>query len=208
MDDGFQYRRLKRDLDIVCIDTTNPFGNGSVIPVGSLRETLGNLKRADIFVLTKVDLVKDKGILENLEKKLKEINQKAIIVKSIHKVQNLYKLSDNKRIDSNELKNKSIILVSAIGNPNSFEKTVLNLGLNIKRHFTFRDHYWYKEKDLKKINSYCKENDINVVITTEKDAVRLRSLSNIAKFYVLSIKLKVIENEKAFYNRLFRSYSS
>jgi len=208
LDDGFQHRRLKRDLDIVCIDATNPFGNGWVIPVGILREGLGGLKRADIFLITKVDLASDKKSLENLEMKLKKINPQALIVKSVHKAQHFYKLSDEKVVDIDGLKNKDIVLVSAIGSPDSFEKIVLNLGLKVKRHFVFGDHYWYKEKDLEKIDAYCKKNGIDAVITTEKDAVKLRSLSYIAKFYVLSIRLKIIENEKAFYNRLFGSYSS
>ena len=210
LDDGFQHRRLKRDLDIICIDAANPFGNGWVIPAGILREGLNSLKRADIFLITKADLIPDEGILETLEKKLKGINSKAVIVKSIHQAQHFYKLSDKRKIDLNELKNKDIVLVSAIGSPCSFEKTVLNLGLKVKRHFIFRDHYWYKEKDLKKIDIYCKKNNINTVITTEKDAVKLKAVScqlSAISLLVLCIKLKVIENEKAFYSRLFGSHS-
>ena len=210
LDDGFQHRRLKRDLDIVCIDAVNPFGNGWVIPAGILREGLNSLKRANLFLITKIDLVTDKRILETLEKKLKKINSEAVIIKSIHQAQYFYKLSDKSRVDLNELKNKDIVLVSAIGSPCSFEKTVLNLGLKVKRHFMFRDHYWYKEKDLKKIGAYCRKNGIEIVATTEKDAVRLRSAQHVpqnTKFFVLSIKLKVIENEKDFYSRLFGSHS-
>ena len=162
---------------------------------GSLSPLLDNIKSHPEYL---------DDCISKYEKKLKEINQKAIIVKSIHKVQNLYKLSDNKRIDSNELKNKSIILVSAIGNPNSFEKTVLKLGLKFKKHFIFRDHYRYKDKDLKKIKDYCDRNNIDRVLTTEKDAVKLRS----SNFLALHIELEIIENEQAFYDRLFGIYNS
>ena len=204
LDDGFQHRRIKRDLDIVCIDATNPFGNRLVIPAGSMREGLGGLKRADIFLLTKVDLVKDQSVVERLEKKLKRINPDALIARAVYKPGYFYKLSNEQLLDFEILKGKKIALVSAIGNPRSFEKTVLKLGLKFKKHFIFRDHYWYKDKDLKKIKDYCDKNNIDMVLTTEKDAVKLRTLN----FLVLHIELEIIENEQTFYDRLFGIYSS
>ncbi|MFC1666784.1 tetraacyldisaccharide 4'-kinase [Candidatus Omnitrophota bacterium] len=211
LDDGFQYRRLKRDLDIVCIDAIDCFGNGCVIPAGSMREGLSSLKRADIFLITKVDLAKDQKALQNLENKLRRLNPKALVVKAIHKAQHFYKLSDNEIIDLGRLKNKSVVLISAIGNPMSFEKTALNLGLNVNRHFVFRDHHWYKKKELENIDSYCKKNGISMAITTEKDVVRLRGAGYVtqnANIFALAIKLNIIENEQAFYNRLFGIYNS
>jgi len=231
LDDGFQYRRLKRDLDILCIDATDPFGNGWMIPAGSMREGLWALKRADIFLITKVDLVQEKS-LQDLEGKLKRINPRALVVKSLHKVKKFYNLRNGNRIDLGLLKNKEVILVSAIGNPASFERTILKLGLKVKKHFVFRDHYWYKKEDLKNIEDYGRREGIDTIITTEKDAVRLRVTSHesritnhesrlsaavpvaagtkveITNILVLSIKLEIIENEERFYNRLFGIYSS
>ena len=204
LDDGFQHRRIKRDLDIVCIDATNPFGNRLVIPAGSMREGLGGLKRADVFLLTKVDLLKDQSAVERLEKKLKRINPDALIVRSIYKPGYFYKLSNEQLVDFEILKDKEIALVSAIGNPRSFEKTVSKLGLKFKKHFIFRDHHWYKDKDLNKIKDYCNRNNIDTVLTTEKDAVKLRA----PNFLALHIELEIIENEQAFYDRLFGIYNS
>lgn len=204
LDDGFQHRRIKRDLDIVCIDATNPFGNRLVIPAGSMREGLGGLKRADVFLLTKVDLLKDQSAVGKLEKKLKRINPDALIVRSIYKPGYFYKLSNEQLVDFEILKDKKIALVSAIGNPSSFEKTVLKVGLKFKKHFIFRDHYWYKDKDLKKIKDYCDKNNIDMVLTTEKDAVKLRT----SNFLALHIELEIIENEQVFYDRLFGIYNS
>ena len=211
LDDGFQYRRLKRDLDIVCIDATNPFGNGWVIPAGILREGLGSLKRADIFIITKINLVEDRKKLKDLETRLGKINPGAVIVKSIHNPQYFYKLEDNKIVDGSKLRNKNIVLVSAIGNPHSFEKTILSLGLNIKKHFIFRDHHWYKEKDLKKIENYCSKNRINTIITTEKDAVKLRDTRYEMRdmsVLVLRVQLELTDNEQGFNNRLSGIYNS
>ena len=211
LDDGFQYRRLKRDLDIICIDATNPFGNGWVIPTGILREGLGSLKRADIFIITKINLVEDRKKLKDLETRLGKINPGAVIVKSIHNPQYFYKLEDNKIVDGSKLRNKNIVLVSAIGNPHSFEKTILSLGLNIKKHFIFRDHHWYKEKDLKKIDNYCNENNIDTIVTTEKDAVRLRDTRyeiRDANVLVLRIQLELTDNVQGFNDRLSGIYNS
>ena len=169
-----------------------------------MREGLGGLKRADVFLLTKVDLLKDQGVVEKLEKKLKRVNPDALIVRSIHKPGYFYKLSNEQLLDFEILKDKKIALVSAIGNPRSFEKTVLKLGLKFKKHFIFRDHYRYKDKDLKKIKDYCDRNNIDRVLTTEKDAVKLRS----SNFLALHIELEIIENEQAFYDRLFGIYNS
>lgn len=221
LDDGFQHRRIKRDLDIVCIDATDPFGNGWLIPAGSMREGLTSLKRADIFLITKADLVQDQKALEALEKRLKKINPEAIIVKSIHRPELFYKLSNEQLVDIESLKHKDIALVSAIGNPSAFEKTILNLGLKFKKHFIFRDHHWYRNKDLEKINGYCSRNGIDSVITTEKDAVRLRITpvrrnlgeggtgeSRTTNIFVLRIKLEITENEQGFHKRLFRIHNS
>jgi tetraacyldisaccharide 4'-kinase len=209
LDDGFQYRKLKRDIDIVCIDVIDSFGNGYLIPAGSLREGLSSLKRADVFLLTKVDLAGDKVNL--IEKKLKKINPDALIVKGIQKAQYFYKLSDGKLVDVGVLKAKNLILVSAIGNPKSFEKTISAVGLKFKKHFIFRDHHWYTKEDLKKIGDYCVKNNIGAVITTEKDAVKLKAYSLQLTAYsllVLRIELRIVENEQGFYNRLFGIYNS
>ena len=211
LDDGFQYRRLKRDLDIILIDATNPFGNGWMIPAGSMRESLRDLKRAGIFLITRVDLVEEKKGVQSLEEKLKKINPGALIIKSIHSPGHIYKLSNDQLVDVEALKKKDIVLVSAIGNPDSFEKTIHKLDLKVKKHFIFRDHHWYKEKDLKKIESYCVSNKIDTIITTEKDAVRIRMTHDARRttnILVLSIKLEIIENEKGFLDRLFGIYNN
>jgi len=210
LDDGFQYRRLKRDLDIVCIDATDPFGNGLVIPCGSMREGLSGLKRADIFLVTKTDLAQNEGKIQGLEDRLKRINPKALIVKSVHRARHFYRLSDGRVVDTEGLKNKDLLLVSAIGSPYSFEKTVLNLGLKVKRHFIFRDHHWYKKKDLRKIEDYCVKHKIDTIVTTEKDAIKLREAKaeRTTEILVLAIKFEIIDNEQGFYNRLFGIYNS
>lgn len=219
LDDGFQYVRLKRDLDIVCVDASKPFGNGWVIPAGSLREGLYALKRAGIFLITKADLVSGKDKLEKLERKLRAINPKAVIAKAIHRPLYFYRLSredsdrrtEFEKVNIGELQNRELALVSAIGSPECFEKTILRLGLKIKKHFIFRDHHAYTREDIAGIEDYCKKNKIDTVVTTEKDAVKLKgpileALSS--RVLVLKVRLEIIENEDGFCNRLFGIYNS
>ncbi|MFA5389548.1 MAG: tetraacyldisaccharide 4'-kinase [Candidatus Omnitrophota bacterium] len=207
LDDGFQYRRLARDLDIVCVDAVRPFGNGWAIPAGSLREGLYSLKRADIFLITKADLVSaDK--LGRLEKKLKKINPKAVIAKAIHRPLYLYKLSNEEKVNIGQLQNGKAALVSAIGSPGCFERTILRLGLKVGKHFIFRDHHGYTEGDIAGIGDYCGKNQIDKIITTEKDAVKLKRLAVSDQWLVLKVRLEIIENEEGFYNRLFGIYDS
>jgi len=193
LDDGFQYVRLRRDLDIVCVDAVKPFGNGWVIPAGTLREGLSSLKRADIFLITKADLVSKKDKLEKLERKLRSINPGAIIAKAIHRPLCFYRLINEEngpfpprrsfaatyeveKVNIRELQNREFALVSAIGSPECFEKTILRLGLKINKHFVFRDHHGYIKEDIAHIEDYCRKNNIDTVISTEKDAVKLEKL--------------------------------
>ena len=212
LDDGFQHRRLERDLDIVCIDSARPFGNGWLIPAGSLREGLGSLKRPDIFLMTKADLVsRDK--LERLERKLRKINTKAVIAKAIHRPLYFYRIPDEEKVNIGELKNKGLALVSAIGSPACFEKTILGLGLKINKHFIFRDHHLYTKDDISRIEDYCRKNKLDRVVTTEKDAVKLkgggwRVKGEGIEWLVLKVRLEIIENEEGFNNRLFGIYNS
>jgi tetraacyldisaccharide 4'-kinase len=218
LDDGFQYTRLRRDMDIVCVDASRPFGNGWVIPTGSLREGLYALKRADIFLITKADLVSDKDKLEKLEKKLIAINPKAVIAKAIHRPLHFYKIPNEEKVNISELQNGELALVSAIGSPECFEKTIQRLGLKINKHFIFRDHHAYTKEDIANIEDYFVKNKLDRVVTTEKDAVKLQGLEGIGhraeglgqkvKYLVLKVRLEIIENEQGFYSRLFGIYNS
>ncbi|MDP2921594.1 MAG: tetraacyldisaccharide 4'-kinase [Candidatus Omnitrophota bacterium] len=233
MDDGFQYRRLERDLDIVCVDASRPFGNGWVIPAGSLREGRGSLKRADIFLITKADLAPNKEKIEKLEKRLKKINPDAMIAKAIHRPLYFYRLLTcptsqvavgnlrswtevaEEKVNIGELQNKEIVLVSAIGSPECFEKTIQRLGLKINKHFIFRDHHAYTKEDVSRIEDYCRKNSLITAVTTEKDAVKLKSFQLPAPYpcgtgsafsfqlLVLKVRLEIIENEDGFSDRLF-----
>jgi len=218
LDDGFQQWKIKKDLEIVTIDATNPFGNRYLIPRGILREPLTSLRRADIFILTKTNLKPD---TRGLKEFLISINPKAAIFESIHKPVWFYEMDNpGKRLSLEMLKTKTAALFSGIGNPDSFENLILSLGINIGLSFKFRDHYDYSSEDLDKIVQAAKEKGVDAIITTEKDAARLSAVPAVGgsafggsyqlsamRILVLRINLQ-IKNEQEFHNRLLRLYSA
>ena len=158
LDDGFQHRRLGRDLDIVLLDSTNPFGNRFLFPRGILREPLRGLKRADIIVLTKVDKPspcaegqgksKDNSPIMT-EEKIERIAPGKAVIKAVHRPERLDDIRKGERFPPAFLNNKTVCLLSAISDPSYFKHTVEQTGARVGLEFTFSDHYLYKEKILK-----------------------------------------------------------
>ncbi len=198
LDDGFQHWRLKRDIDLVVVNALNPFGNRRLIPRGILREPLNGLRRAGLFVITKTDLV-DKQNIANLEKELGRINPLAPIIEAVHSPSHLSRLISGEKFGLEEIKNKKVAILSGIGDPVSFKALVERLGARVVSEFRFLDHYQYGTADLKDIIARCENLGIKNVITTEKDAVKLK---NIVKghglpidLFCLAIKLKITKGQ-------------
>lgn len=214
LDDGFQYLKLARDLDIVVIDSTNPFGNGRLIPRGILREPIAGLKRADIFFLTKTDLAQN---LYDLKKQLNKLNPDALIVDSVHKSHGLYNISGGARLQLSHLSGREIGLVCAVGNPESFRESVLKLGAKVELDLRFLDHHTYSLDDVRLLYRNCQTLGVETIVITEKDAVKLkdivtRDVEKLTKihhhidFLVLQVKIAIVNNQDKFNERLLSIY--
>jgi tetraacyldisaccharide 4'-kinase len=175
LDDGFQHRRLARDLDIILIDSTNPFGNGRLFPRGILREPLESLRRADIIVLTKAD--KGKNNIAMIENELKVVAPAKPVLKARHVPAELWEIRNRSMKSADSIKGKTVCVVSAICDPAYFRHAVEKLGASVGLEFVFPDHYFYKANDLKRIFRECRARMIGTLITTEKDAVKLKDLA-------------------------------
>lgn len=206
LDDGMQQWKIFKDLEIVTLDAGNPFGNYHLLPAGFLREPLSALRRADIFVLTQIRLGQETGALTA---KLKSINPQALIVESRHEVEGFSRLDQGlELINPDSFKGKQAALFSGIGNPEGFENCVKELGINPVKHYRFADHYGYKQEDILAIIKETKENNLEMIITTQKDAVKIRKLRLAAGgILVLRIKLNLTKNEAEFNRRLLKLYS-
>jgi tetraacyldisaccharide 4'-kinase len=208
LDDGLQQWKIKKDLEIVAIDAGNPFGNRQLLPRGILRQPLSTLGKADIFILTKTDLSAD---TEGIKNYLKRINPLADIFESMHKPAGFYKLGKSEKLfDADALKGKNVTVFSGIADPFYFENTLKNLKIDIGLSFRFPDHHPYSQKDLTNIAQESRRKNIEAIVTTEKDAVRLdeQALScSLAAIFVLRIELAITKDEERFYYRLRKLYS-
>jgi len=206
LDDGLQQWKIFKDLEIVTIDAGNPFGNYRMLPAGFLREPLSALKRADIFVLTQVSLDQD---TVKLYARLKGINPSALIVESVHKLEGFSGVSNAlESLDVNYFKNKVAVVFSGIGNPAGFEKNICDLGIHIAKSLKFPDHYGYVQADMDEIIKIARQMNADTIITTQKDAVKIRELEvKGACIVALNIKLSITKNEAEFNRRLFKLYS-
>jgi tetraacyldisaccharide 4'-kinase len=194
LDDGFQHLRLKRDLDIVVIDSVNPFGNRRLLPAGILREPLASLKRANLFVLTKADQTSGP---DQLVEELKGHNPDAPIVRSVYRISGVEDLFNRSAVNLDSLKGKRALVFSGIGNPSSFEKTVEQLNLKILKHRVFPDHYAYPEKDLEDLMMQARDRGADFIVTTEKDSVRIPLVKRPGiSLYVVKIDLVIESGEE------------
>lgn len=175
LDDGFQYWELGRDLDIVLIDSRNPFGNGHLFPRGILREGKNALKRAHIVVFTKVD--KALRPVSVLKDELRAINDKLLFLESIHRPAHVHDEKARKDLSLAFLRGKKALLLSSIGDGSYFEDTAKDLGVKVLEHMKFPDHYNYAQEDIRKIMKRCGEVELDIILTTEKDAVKLNRMS-------------------------------
>jgi tetraacyldisaccharide 4'-kinase len=199
LDDGFQHLELFRNLDIVVIDSTDPFGNGRLLPAGILREPLTSLRRADVFVLTKTEQISGK---ENLIRTLQTYNPKALVVESVYRISGIVNLFEGDSIDQKTLPGKKALIFSGIGNPSSFERTVAQLNVEIVGHRAFRDHFPYREEDILRVGGEASDAGADFIITTEKDSVRIPFIKCPGiPFYVLKIDLEITSQEESFLSK-------
>lgn len=195
LDDGYQHWKLHRDIDILLIDATNPFGNERLFPEGTLREPFSAMKRAHIILITKADMAAQ-GEITEITRKIKKYNPDAPIFLSSYRPACLINISGEMRsIDS--LRDKRIYAFSGIANPAYFRSLLISSGAQIAKFRKFRDHHNYRMKDIDEIK---KEASGLEIITTEKDLVKLREPAVPENIFALKIEFSA-DNE--FYDNLF-----
>lgn len=176
LDDGFQHRALKRDLDIVLIDATRPWGfvhslRGATLPLGFLREPPSSLQRADLLILTRCDQVSSEW-LDHIKKQCARFQKPILQCK--HQASHLTD-ADDQRIELDQHQLNAVYCVSGIAHPSAFAQTVRDIGLNIAGRHNFDDHHHYSANEVAKICKHAKELQADVLCTS-KDAVKLNPL--------------------------------
>ena len=180
LDDGYQHWQLKRDIDILLVDAVNVFGNGHILPRGTLREPISHISRADVCLMTKVDQAAE-GSREHIRNTVHRYNEDALIVESIHlprcfiPMAEWYENISGEGLNISEVKGKHIMAVSAIGNPASFEQTLSDLGAIIVESLRYPDHHDYTVKEMEDALRQAEAQGVEAIVITEKDAVKVPS---------------------------------
>lgn len=167
MDDGFQHRRLARDLNILAIDATCPFGCGRMLPAGLLREPIKSLQRAQAAVITRFDRVPADAV-ERIVEQIHSINPDMAIAKAVHKHTHASTMH-GETISLEELTSLSVFVFCGIGNPEAFQSRLIEYGLNIVGSRIYNDHHEYTRRDLEQLMTEARENKANLLLCTQKD---------------------------------------
>ena len=184
LDDGFQHRSLYRDLDIVLLNGNDSKINYKLLPQGLLREPWKNIKRADKVFITK------NNPNQFLLKQLKENKIKFYTTKTHSKINKSNYLKEDANLNFEGTK---VFLLSGIGDPKSFTKTVSELNYNIVGIKQFPDHHVFKQTAINKLIELAKTLKTDYIITTEKDWVKLDSLKLNFSFIIVDIKIEIVE---------------
>lgn len=206
LDDAFQHLRVRRDSDIVTIDATNPFGSRRLMPFGILREPPQNLKRADAVVITRANLAES---VENLKSEIRKYNSDCPIFVSENKISNLVKLkefpaeaqSPQTTKEKGQRTKEKFLAFCGLGNPNNFFRQLRAENFDLAATETFRDHYFYKQNDIARIERKAAKTGAGVLLTTAKDAVKLKDLQFRLPCFVVESEL-VFAGEDDFSNWL------
>jgi tetraacyldisaccharide 4'-kinase len=173
LDDGFQHRRLARDLDLVLLDALDPFGLGRLFPRGLLREPVRGLRRADVVVLSRADLVTDSeraAIRRGAERSASPLSW----VEARHAPLELVDASGQVR-PLGDLGHGSIAAFCGIGNPEGFRRTLAPRCSTLAGFRTFPDHHRYNAADVADLAAWARSLGADLVLTTQKDLVKLRA---------------------------------
>lgn len=192
LDDGFQHRRLHRDLDLVLVDATQPWGlaaprNGgapvrALLPRGLLREPASSLARADAIVVTRASQATAEEV-ERLERELESIAPLAPRIRTDHEPAGLR--DEGGRVHPlTVLEGREVDLASGIGNPRAFEATVRSLGGRIREHRAFPDHHGFAPGDLAGLGEGGRP-----LVVTAKDASKLVDIG--ARFLALDVSIRI-----------------
>lgn len=191
LDDGFQNYSLERDYDLVTVDSSSPWGNGYLLPRGPLREPWGNLIRADVIILTRVDQIEDSHVV----RKQLVLNSGVVpVVESVHQPLFLEEMGVGKRYGLDFLSGKSVFLLCSIGRPEAFRKTLTGVGAVIKGQACFPDHYSYSRRDALNVQQEAVKKGTDCIITTTKDAVRLplSEIDCLVPVFSLRVEMKIV----------------
>ena len=195
LDDGLQYLRLRHRLDIVLVDRWHPFGTERLLPRGTLREPPRNLKRASYIFITKCNGDPNDELID----RIRLYNRTSEIIECEHRPRYLQHIETRETRPLDDLQGKKVGTVSAIAVPESFEDGVKKLGATLEATCRFMDHHRFTEQEIISFINCCVESGVDMILTTEKDAVRFPRLGRMdVPIYFLRVEIGILSNEESF----------
>jgi tetraacyldisaccharide 4'-kinase len=193
LDDGFQHLRVYRDLNIITVDATNPWGGRKLLPFGSLREPLSGMARADCIVLTRTEQVSSTN---GMVSELKKFSGGRPVFLSEMRTRRITLLGEKASQDPHLAPQNPIAAFCGIGNPQSFFKQLESKGYQLAMTRAFSDHHPYDQGDVHSLIQDAKHLGVGSLVTTAKDAVKLSSLDFELPCFVLEIEIVINDEER------------
>ncbi len=195
LDDGLQYIKLKHRLDIVLIDRQAPFGNEHLLPRGTLREPPPNLRRASYIFITKSEPGADNtGLIH----RIRRYNRTAEIIECAHRPRYLRHVYDGSQLPLEFLRGRRVAALSAIAQPDSFEKALRELGAEIELSRHFADHHRFSAREIAGFIRRCTNRGVEAIVTTEKDSVRFPKLKEQElPIYYLRVEIEILTGHES-----------
>ena len=194
LDDGFQYQRLKHSIEVVLVDSTNPFGNGNLLPRGILREPVRHIGRADIIFLTKCT-----GDVSAVKEEIRRYNTTAEIVECNHTPKVLKDVWSREEYPLDWLDGKTVCTLSGIASPKGFENSLRNLGAKVVWCERYADHHRYDSSEVLYALNRTADMGADALVTTEKDAVRFPRLETTpVRCLYLRVAIEILAGGESF----------
>jgi tetraacyldisaccharide 4'-kinase len=196
LDDGLQYLHLKHRLDMVLVDRQAPFGNEFLLPRGTLRESPRNLRRASYIFITKNTGEPNNALIQ----RVRRYNRTAEIIECAHKPLYLQNVYTGERLPLECLRDAFIGSLCGIAVPDSFEGGLKALGAHVDLAKQYIDHHYYTEAELRSFIGRCIRRDLAMIVTTEKDAVRMPRLPEAevkVPIYFLRVEIEILTGHES-----------
>lgn len=195
LDDGFQYWNLRgRRHDVVLIDRQQPFGNEHLLPRGTLREPPSHLSRAQTIFITKSN-----GSSSELRERIARFNSDAAVIECVHHPLYLEDIYTGERKDLELLRGKKAASLSGIAQPESFEQSLVSLGVELVYAKRFADHHRFTQQEVLNVINRGKKRQASVIITTQKDAVRFPKIDRRdLPIYFMRVEIRIVSGANDF----------
>jgi len=189
LDDGFQHRTLRKDLEIVMVRGRTPWGNGHMLPRGPLREPLSALARADLVVATGADESDVGAVRDTVSRYAPHVP----VLTATYTPARCWRAGRMETVALDRLAGLRVLAFAGVASPDSFARTLKDLGVILEDVVTFDDHHWYSRADLAELGARAERTGVDALVTTEKDWVRLRGLPLPARpLHVVSVTLDLV----------------